>query len=148
MGVTHEGGWCSRRESHRGTYSWASGLLAEQSALRQASSSEETLSEGKIRELLLKKVTDEIVANNVVVMHETFRQRVRDDDATCAEADDISKQLIQLKLELQVARDSMSRLVEPTTLLLHESLEALGSFEREAARCCLPLSPELAMRVK
>ena len=148
MGVTHEGGWCSRRESHRGTYSWASGLLAEQSALRQASSSEETLSEGKIRELLLKKVTDEIVANNVVVMHETFRQRVRDDDATCAEADDISKQLIQLKLELQVARDSMSRLVEPTTLLLHESLEALGSLEREAARCCHALSPELAMRVK
>ena len=28
------------------------------------------------------------------------------------------------------------------------SLEALGSLEREAARCCLPLSPELAMRVK
>lgn len=101
-----------------------------------------------IRELLLKTVTDEIAANNVVAMHETFRQRVRDDDATCAEADDISKQLIQLKLELQVARDSTSRLVEPATLIFHESLEALGSREREAARCCLPLSPELAMRVK
>ena len=103
MSVTYEGGFCSRRESHRQTFSWASGLLAEQNALQESSSSEKTRSEGQMRELLLEKVSAEIVENNVVAMHETFRQRVRDDDASCAEDDDIRKQLIHLKLELEVA---------------------------------------------
>ena len=56
-------------------------------------------------------------------------------------------QLQHLKLGLNIARESASRIVEPASLLLQESLNALGSVEREAARSRPPLSPELAMRI-
>ena len=103
--------------------------------------------EAELRELLLEAVNTEVVENNAASIHETFRKRVREDDATCAESDEICMQLQHLKLELKLARESASRIVEPASLLLHESLNALGSVEREAARSRPPLSPELAMRI-
>ena len=103
--------------------------------------------EAVLRELLLAAVNAEVVEKNAVSVHETYRKRVREDDATCAESDDICMQLQRLKLELNIARESASRIVEPASVLLQERLKALDSVEPEAARSRPPISPELAMRI-
>ena len=114
-GVPFEGGICSRRESHRRRFSWASALLAEQESLRESACPDETPVEAELRELLLAAVNAEVVEKNAVSVHETSRKRVREDDATCAESDDVCMQLQHLKLELNIARESASRIVEPAS---------------------------------
>ena len=146
--VPFEGRIRTRRECHRRTLSWAEGLLAEQESLRESACPEETRMEAELREVLLAAVNKEVVTQNVVSVHETSRKRVREDDAICAVSDEICIQLRHLKLVLKAARQSKEDSVEPATcLLLHQSLNVLGSFERAAARSRPLLSPELAMRI-
>ena len=145
--LEYEGGFCSRRDYNERTLAWAECLLDEQTALQDEGHREETSTEWQLRKGLIAKLGAEIADNHVEATRDNYAQRVRDDKAHSALSDDISKQLKDLKRELELERVNTSSLVQSATQVLQDSEEALSAFEK-VALCSQALSVDLAARVK